>query len=105
MEIMSSSEPSCGGESGLVREPFEWFFEREFPSMVSLAYATTGSRLLAEDLAQEAFVAAYRDWEVCALRARSLGCRRRRSTCGSKRGVLAQVESCSSRARSWARNA
>ena len=44
-------------------EPFETFYERERRAMVSLAYATSKSRLLAEDIAQEAFTAAYRDWE------------------------------------------
>jgi len=31
--------------------------------MVALAYATSGSRLAAKDIAQEAFLAAYRDWK------------------------------------------
>jgi RNA polymerase sigma-70 factor (ECF subfamily) len=39
------------------------FYRREFPAMVALAYAVSGSRLGAEDLAQEALLRAYRDWE------------------------------------------
>lgn len=45
------------------REPFEPFYEREFRSVVGLAYALSGSRSAAEDLAQEAFIAAHRNWE------------------------------------------
>ncbi len=44
-------------------EPFEAFYRREFRRMVALAYALSGSRLAAEDLAQEAFVAAHRVWD------------------------------------------
>lgn len=41
---------------------FEDFYRSEFPSVVGLAYALSGSRSGAEDLAQEAFLAAYRNW-------------------------------------------
>ena len=34
--------------------------------MVALAYALSGSRAAAEDLAQEAFLAAHRNWETVA---------------------------------------
>ena len=44
-------------------EPFESFYAREFRAMTALAYATSRSRLAAEDIAQEAFVVALRDWE------------------------------------------
>ncbi|MFQ5553814.1 MAG: sigma factor-like helix-turn-helix DNA-binding protein, partial [Acidimicrobiia bacterium] len=40
------------------------FFRREFRRVVALAYALSGSRLVAEDLAQEAFAAAARRWNV-----------------------------------------
>lgn len=43
-------------------EPFERFYEREFRSVVGLAYALSGSRSSAEDLAQEAFIAAHKKW-------------------------------------------
>ena len=43
-------------------EDFEDFYVREYPAMVGLAYALSGSRWGAEDLAQEAFLAAHRDW-------------------------------------------
>ena len=44
-------------------ESFGAFYERERRSMVALAYASSRSRLAAEDIAQDAFVAAFRDWE------------------------------------------
>jgi len=43
-------------------EPFDRFYEREFRSVVGLAYALSGSRAASEDLAQEAFIAAHRNW-------------------------------------------
>lgn len=45
---------------------FDVFFERERKKMVGLAYALSGSRIAAEDLAQEAFMAAYKRWDVVA---------------------------------------
>jgi RNA polymerase sigma-70 factor (ECF subfamily) len=44
-------------------ETFEEFYEREFRAVVGLAYALSGSRPGAEDLAQEAFLVAHRDWD------------------------------------------
>jgi DNA-directed RNA polymerase specialized sigma24 family protein len=43
-------------------ETFEDFYLREYIAVVGLAYALSGSRWGAEDLAQEAFLAAHRDW-------------------------------------------
>ena len=43
-------------------EAFEAFYDREYLAVVGLAYALSGSRWGAEDLAQEAFMAAHRDW-------------------------------------------
>jgi RNA polymerase sigma-70 factor (ECF subfamily) len=53
------------GASTAVRssKAFEDFYVREFPAVVGLAYALSGSRAGSEDLAQEAFLAAHRDWE------------------------------------------
>lgn len=45
-----------------VVEPFEGFFDREYPRMVAVAYAVSGSRWAAEELAQEACLRAYRSW-------------------------------------------
>lgn len=44
------------------RESFESFYRREFAGVVALAYVLSGSRSVAEDLAQEAFVAAHKRW-------------------------------------------
>jgi Sigma-70 region 2 len=44
-------------------EGFEAFYLREYHAVVRLAYALSGSRLAAEDIAQEAFLRAFRDWE------------------------------------------
>jgi RNA polymerase sigma-70 factor (ECF subfamily) len=43
--------------------PFEAFYLQEYPRVVKLAYALSGSRSGAEDIAQEAFLRAYRDWD------------------------------------------
>jgi len=41
---------------------FDAFYRSEFPRMVNLAYALSGSRLAAEDLAQDAMIVAHRAW-------------------------------------------
>jgi RNA polymerase sigma-70 factor (ECF subfamily) len=43
-------------------ERFEDFYLREFRDVVGLAFALSGRSLVAEDIAQEAFMAAHRDW-------------------------------------------
>ncbi len=45
-------------------EPFDSFFHREFPRMVAVAYAISGSRWAAEELAQEACLRAYKSWDA-----------------------------------------
>jgi RNA polymerase sigma-70 factor (sigma-E family) len=58
--------PAAGdGEPRAVRLPgsFEYFYLQEYPRVVKLAYALSGSRSGAEDIAQEAFLRAYRDWD------------------------------------------
>jgi RNA polymerase sigma-70 factor (sigma-E family) len=57
--VAEGSEP-VGATSS---ETFEDFYLREFPAVVGLAYALSGSRSGAEDLAQEAFLAAHRAWD------------------------------------------
>lgn len=42
---------------------FDVFYRAEFTRMVRIAYALSGSRLAAEDLAQDAMVAAHRQWD------------------------------------------
>jgi RNA polymerase sigma-70 factor (sigma-E family) len=48
------------------RESFEEFYASEYPAVVGLAYALSGNRWVAEDLAQEAFLAAHRRWDRIA---------------------------------------
>ncbi len=42
---------------------FDDFYRAEYSSVVGLAYAMTGNRWVAEDLAQDAFIAAQRSWD------------------------------------------
>jgi RNA polymerase sigma-70 factor, ECF subfamily len=53
------------GAPRVVRLPgrFEHFYLEEYPGVVKLVYALSGSRAGAEDIAQEAFLRAYQDWE------------------------------------------
>jgi RNA polymerase sigma-70 factor (ECF subfamily) len=46
-----------------VPESFDAFYLRERSGMVGLAFVLSGSRLAAEDLAQDAFIAALRRWD------------------------------------------
>jgi RNA polymerase sigma-70 factor (ECF subfamily) len=43
-------------------QAFEDFYRQEYRAVVALAYALSGNRWTAEDLAQDAFVAVHRDW-------------------------------------------
>jgi RNA polymerase sigma-70 factor, ECF subfamily len=43
---------------------FELLYRREFGKVVALAYVLSGSRSAAEELAQDAFMAAHRRWDV-----------------------------------------
>lgn len=69
--MMQSEEQASGPAEGPVPTgaeiyllpSFDAFYTREFPRMVDLAYALSGSRLAAEDLAQEAMIAAHRNWD------------------------------------------
>lgn len=42
---------------------FDSFYRAEFSAVAGLAYVLSGSRLASEDIAQEAFLAAYRRWD------------------------------------------
>jgi hypothetical protein len=48
--------------SAVLVESFESFFAREYRPVLALAFVLTGDRAAAEDLAQEAFLAAFRLW-------------------------------------------
>jgi RNA polymerase sigma factor (sigma-70 family) len=45
---------------------YESFFRSEYRGLVALAYAMTGSRVVGEDLAQDALLVAYRRWDYIA---------------------------------------
>ena len=72
---MASSTAENGAGSGVERladgrmtwvvgvETFDRFYAREYSSLVAMAHALTGSRSHAEDIAQEAMLAAYRRWD------------------------------------------
>jgi RNA polymerase sigma-70 factor, ECF subfamily len=49
--------------SGVEPAGFDEFYRREYASVVRLAFALVGTLAVAEELAQEAFLAAFRDWE------------------------------------------
>ena len=61
------SVPGATGRDEMpsVRLPgrFEHFYYEEYPRVVKLVYALSGSRAGAEDIAQEAFLRAYQNWE------------------------------------------
>lgn len=46
-----------------VVETFDGFYQREYRLLVAMAHALTGSRDHAEDVAQEAMLAAFRRWD------------------------------------------
>jgi RNA polymerase sigma-70 factor (sigma-E family) len=45
---------------------FESFYRTEYRQVVGLAYALSGSRIAAEDIAQDAFLAAHKQWDRVA---------------------------------------
>ncbi len=49
--------------SNAFREDFDAFYSRERQNLLGLAYVLSGSRSGTDDLAQEAFLAAYRHWD------------------------------------------
>jgi RNA polymerase sigma-70 factor (ECF subfamily) len=60
-----SGRAAPDGAPRVVRLPgrFEHFYLEEYPGVVKLVYALSGSRAGAEDIAQEAFLRAYQQWE------------------------------------------
>jgi RNA polymerase sigma factor (sigma-70 family) len=47
-------------------EPFDAFFARERDAVIGLAFALTGDQGLAEDIVQDAFLEAFRNWDRIA---------------------------------------
>lgn len=59
---MTIQEEPPAVSDNVFRETFEAFYARERQRIIGLAFVMTGSRAGAEDLAQEAFLAALRNW-------------------------------------------
>jgi RNA polymerase sigma-70 factor (ECF subfamily) len=59
---VTSTEPGIVVSLAEVQS-FDSFYEREYRLLVALAHALTGSPAQAEDIAQEAMLAAYRRWD------------------------------------------
>lgn len=49
-----------------VVETFEQYYQRDYRSLVGLAYVLTGSQFVAEDLAQDALATAHKKWDTVA---------------------------------------
>jgi RNA polymerase sigma-70 factor (ECF subfamily) len=54
------------GQAAVTERSFETFYEAEYPAVLRLAVALTGRVDVAEELAQDAFQAAYRRWDRVA---------------------------------------
>ena len=65
MREVSGAEASDTTVEGF-RGGFDDFYLTEYAGVVGLAYTLSGSRWAAEDLAQQAFLAAYRSWDRIA---------------------------------------
>jgi RNA polymerase sigma-70 factor (ECF subfamily) len=59
---MGQDESHRAERPGPAPEPFDDFYLREYPAVVGLLQGLLRSRLVAEELAQETFLVAYRDW-------------------------------------------
>ena len=59
---MGQGESDRADQTGSAPEPFDEFYLREYPAVVGLLQGLLRSRLVAEELAQETFLVAYRDW-------------------------------------------
>lgn len=57
------AEVGSGDTPAIRLEAFESFYARQQRRLVGLAFSVSGSRLGAEELAQDALMAAYRDWD------------------------------------------
>ena len=60
--VVTQEEPVVPAVS--LREDFESFYARERKFVVGLAFVLSGSRSGAEDLAQDAFLTAYKQWDT-----------------------------------------
>lgn len=61
--MLESPESDLEGSLSGAPERFEDFFVREYARVLAVATALSGNRWAAEDLTQEAFLAAHADWD------------------------------------------
>ncbi len=61
-EVWPRSRPAAPVTVGASATSFELFYDREMPRLVALAQALAGAAV-ADDLAQEAMIVAFRKWE------------------------------------------
>lgn len=59
-------DPTPGMELVAVTPDYDAFYAREYRPVVALAWSLTGSRTIAEELAQDAFLDAFRRWDRLA---------------------------------------
>ena len=64
MRVTSVNSQETGVPLMRVAPGFDQFYADNWDAVAGLAYALSGSRIASEDLAQEAFLAAYRRWET-----------------------------------------
>ncbi len=57
-----ADDSAAENEPGRERLSFDEFYRREYRQVLGLAYVLTGNESVAEDTAQDAFTAAYRQW-------------------------------------------
>ena len=63
---MSEPDPDVVGVTSAAPTAFEGFYESEYAAIVRIAFGLTGRLGIAEELAQDAFLAAYRKWDTLA---------------------------------------
>ena len=65
MRLTAPESAPADGEPRLLYtvEGFDGFYRREYPAVVALAYALCGRPGVAEELAQDAFLIAHRQWD------------------------------------------
>lgn len=66
MKTKEQVVPTADSGPHVVPLPFETFYRSEYRSVVGLVFAVTHSRNACEDIAQEAFLRAHRDWAEVA---------------------------------------
>lgn len=65
--MLERPEGAEGPLPATASEPFDEFYLREYARVLALAFALSGSRWAAEDLTQDAFLAAHSEWHRISL--------------------------------------